>query len=82
MRTTVNIDDGLLAEVKQLAARNHASLGDVIDDALRVFLAQREKPVVGFDWGTIAIEVPGDRGIRPGLNWRSNSAMLDAMEDL
>jgi len=36
MRTTVNIDEHLLAEAKVLAARQRRSLGDVIDDALRV----------------------------------------------
>ena len=57
MRTTVNIDDDLLAEIKVIAGRRHASLGEVVDDALREYL-------------------------RPGVNWRSNSAMLDLMEDL
>jgi metal-responsive CopG/Arc/MetJ family transcriptional regulator len=57
MRTTVNIDDDLLAEIKVIAGRRHASLGEVVDDALREYL-------------------------RPGVNWRSISAMLDLMEDL
>ncbi|MGI8752542.1 MAG: type II toxin-antitoxin system VapB family antitoxin [Acidimicrobiales bacterium] len=41
MRTTVNIDDHLLAEAKAIAARSHRSLSDVVDDALRVMLAAR-----------------------------------------
>jgi plasmid stability protein len=82
MRTTVNIDDDLLAEIKVIAGRKHASLGDVVDDALREYLAERQKPVVDFSWADVAVEVPGDRGLRPGVNWRSNSAMLDLMEDL
>lgn len=82
MRTTVNIDDELLAEIKQIAAKKHAPLGEIVDDALRDYLAEREKPVVDFDWRSVAVEVPGGKGIRPGINWRSNSAMLDAMEDL
>lgn len=35
MRTTVNIDPGLLSEAKQIAARSHRSLGSVLEDALR-----------------------------------------------
>ncbi|MEJ1088194.1 type II toxin-antitoxin system VapB family antitoxin [Microbacterium sp. Mu-80] len=82
MRTTVNIDDDLLAKIKVIAATKHAALGDIVDDALREYLAERAKPVADFSWADVAIEVPGDQGMRPGINWRSNSAMLDAMEDL
>ncbi|MET0864820.1 MAG: hypothetical protein ABWZ98_10835 [Nakamurella sp.] len=32
MRTTVNIDEQLLAEARNRAARSHQSLGDVIDE--------------------------------------------------
>lgn len=82
MRTTVNIDDDLLAEIKILAAKRHATLGEVVDEALRDYLAERESAPADFDWGSIAVPVPGDRGMRPGVDWRSNSAMLDLMEDL
>ena len=81
MRTTVNIDDDLLAAIKVIAASKHAALGDVVDDALREYLAERAKPVVDFSWSDIAIEVPGGQGMRPGINWRSNAAMLEYMED-
>ena len=83
MRTTVNIDDHLLAEIKAVALKRHRPLGDVIDEALRGYLTERAAPVpVDFSWADVAIAVPGDRGLRPGVNWRSNSAMLDLMEDL
>ncbi len=39
MRTTVNIDDHLLAEAKAIAAHRHRSLSDVVDDALRTMFA-------------------------------------------
>ena len=35
MRTTVSIDDALLAEAKQMAARQHRTIGSVLEDALR-----------------------------------------------
>ncbi|MFT4289100.1 ribbon-helix-helix protein, CopG family [Nocardioides sp.] len=38
MRTTVNIDDQLLAAVKVEAARGHRTIGSVIEDALRAHL--------------------------------------------
>lgn len=41
MRTTLNIDDHLLAEVKVIAAREHRSIGDVVNQALRRHLDSR-----------------------------------------
>jgi len=38
MRTTVTIDDDLLAEVKVRAAREHRSIGSVMEEALDRFL--------------------------------------------
>lgn len=46
MRTTVNIDENLLAEAKVRAARSQRSLGDVIDDALRRQFAHADSPAV------------------------------------
>ena len=80
MRTTVNIADDLLAQVKLLAMKNNDSLGHVVDDALRAYLAKRERPVVDFAWSQVAIDIPGGSGMRPGINWRSNSEMLDLMD--
>ena len=42
MRTTLNIDEELLAAYKQLAAHSHASLSHVIQDALREALTLRQ----------------------------------------
>lgn len=81
MRTTINIDDGLLAEIKVIAAKKNAALGDVVDDALRGYLVERARPVTDFSWSSVAVEVPGDRGLHRGVDWRSNSAMLDLMDD-
>ena len=44
MRTTVNIDEHLLAEAKVRAARTHRSLGDIIDEALRQRFAVPDRP--------------------------------------
>jgi hypothetical protein len=41
MRTTLNLDETLLADFKQIAARSHRSLSNVIQDALREALAAR-----------------------------------------
>lgn len=40
MRTTITVDDELLAEVKQVAARTHRTVSSVVEDSLRTFLAR------------------------------------------
>ena len=59
MRTTVNIDEHLLAEAKVRAARTHRSLGDVIDEALRQRFAAADHPTARRSLPTFG--VPGER---------------------
>jgi hypothetical protein len=76
MRTTVRLDDELLAEAKALAARTGRTLTKVIEDSLREALVRRsadERP---------AVELPVVHGgrLRPGVNLDSMSDLLDIME--
>ena len=41
MRTTLRLDDDLLAEVKQAAARTGTTLAEFIEDAIRESLSRR-----------------------------------------
>jgi len=41
MRTTVTLDDELLAQAKLLAARTHRTIGSILEDALRRFLEEQ-----------------------------------------
>ena len=81
MRTTVSIDDHLLAEAKQLAVRNGHSLGSVIDDALRVYLAVRAQ---SRSLAPVELPVFGTRGLRPGVDLEDKeglAALLDEERD-
>lgn len=77
MRTTIRLDDDLLARAKAFAARTGRTLTAVIEDALRAALAQgrpsrrRER-----------IELPtfGSGGTLPGIDLDDSGALLDAME--
>ena len=56
-RTTVRIDEEILAEAKALAARQHRSLNSVMEEALRRMIAteqerQARPPVDLPTWGT------------------------------
>ena len=78
MRTTVNIDDALLDEVKQCAAREGRSIGPVINDALREHLARRRAktaparrdPIVTFR----------GNGVRPGVHLDCMAELLDILD--
>jgi len=76
MRTTVRLDDDLLAEAKSLAARTGRTLTQVIEDSLRSAMSGRDGN------GTAVPELPVVRGgrLRPGVNLDSMSELLDVME--
>lgn len=46
MRTTLAIDDDLLAAAKALAERDHKSMGEVVSDLLRDSLRRKAPPLV------------------------------------
>ena len=76
MRTTINLDDALLAEAKQVAARTGRSLTAVVEDALRQSLHQRHQTTRG----DIELPVFGEGGMRPGVDLDDSAALLDVME--
>lgn len=67
MRTTLNIDDHLLAEVKVIAAREHRSIGDVVNQALRLHLdARAEDAAPGRAFSLPDFQYPA--GLRAGVD--------------
>jgi hypothetical protein len=77
MRTTVAIDDELLAAARRLARQRNQTLGQTIEAALRRLLAdcgEREPapPVPVFTGGT---------GLRPGVDLSSNRAIHELLDD-
>lgn len=76
MRTTVSIDDRLLAAAKRRAREQDKTLGAVLEDALRRELALREprdvpRPPV----------FSGGSGLRPGIDPASNRSLREALDD-
>jgi hypothetical protein len=76
MRTTLNIDDALLSEAKQTAARTGRSLTSVVEDALRVAFARRA--VAGRERAGLPT-FRGD-GLQPGVDLDDSASLLDLME--
>lgn len=77
MRTTIRLDDNLLAEAKQLAARSGVTLTALIEDALRESFSrrreQRRQPPA-------SLPTWGHGGVLPGVNLDDSAALLDLME--
>jgi hypothetical protein len=79
MRTTVTIDDALLAEAKAVAARSGRTLNAVVEDALRESLLRRRTRE---QQARVSLPVSKSRGgVRPGVNLDSNAELLDLMEE-
>jgi hypothetical protein len=77
MRTTVSIDDHLLAEAREQARRRRQTLSQLVEDALRSLLARgaltSDRPVVPtFTGGT---------GPRPGVDFTSNRAIHEVLDE-
>ncbi|GAB3301379.1 DUF2191 domain-containing protein [Epidermidibacterium keratini] len=78
MRTTVNIDADLLRRAKELAARSDRSLGDVVDDALRVLLLRGETATPR---APVTLTQYGSGGLRPGVDLDNKDAMAELLDD-
>lgn len=74
MRTTVNIDDELLRRAKELAARSGRSLGEVVDDALRLALAPRRRKA-----DVPPLPVAGGSGLQPGVDLEDREALAELL---
>jgi hypothetical protein len=77
MRTTIRLDDNLLAEAKQRAARSGLTLTAVIEQALRESFNRRQerrerRPVKLPAWGK--------GGLQPGVDLDDSASLLDLME--
>jgi hypothetical protein len=79
MRTTIRLDDALLAEAKAAAAARGTTLTAVIEDALRESLARRH----GTARKRQRVELPtsgeGSK-LMPGVDLDDSAALLDLME--
>lgn len=80
MRTTVNIDEHLLAEAKLIAARTHQSIGSVLEEALRTFIDQQSR---GGDVPSYALPefAYARSGLRPGVDLEDKEQMADLLDD-
>lgn len=77
MRTTIEIDDGLIAKVRRKAGERKTTVSKIVEQALRCYLIQlpkRSRPV-GPRW----IVVAGTR--QPDVNIADRDQLYDMLEN-
>jgi len=79
MKTTLDINDFLLANAKALAARKRTSLTRLIEEGLQLRL-RSSRSATKASKRKISV-FKGRGGLVAGLNPSSNKAMLDAADD-
>jgi hypothetical protein len=74
----VNVDDDLLLRAKELAARSRRSLGEIVDDALRVLFAAGQGAT-----STRDLDLPtyGGSGLRPGVDLEDKDAVAALLDE-
>ena len=79
MKTTLNINDALLAEAKSLAARQQTSLTRLIEEGLRLRL--RARPTRAGAGSLCLPVIKGQGGLLPNIDPTSNKSLLAAAGD-
>ena len=78
MRTTIRLDDRLLADAKRLAIDSGRTFTQLVEDALRLAVTQ------GGDRKTpkrFKLHTCGGKGLQQGVDLSSNAALLDLMDE-
>lgn len=77
MRTTVRLDERLLAEAKKHAAETGRTLTTVLEEALRAMLARRATRVKR---KPVRLKTVRGDGVRPGVDLDDTAALFDLIE--
>lgn len=78
MRTTVRLDDGLMAEVKRYAVNRRKTITAVIEQALRETIARRE---IRQQSTPVKFTTCSGLGPRPGIDIDNSAKLIDLMDE-
>ena len=81
MKTTLDIQDDLLAEAKAQAAHERSSLTALIEDGLRLRLRKPQRRAVAASKSPALPVYRGKGGLLPGIDPTSNRSLFDAADD-
>ena len=77
MRTTISISDSLLELAKKASRERRATLGEVIEEALRTSLTPRPKSSAKKRPSLVTFK---GSGLREGVDLDSSAALLEVMD--
>ncbi len=78
MRTTIRMDDDLLRQAKEHAARTGTTLTRVIEDAVRQLLARRRVNQVR---EPVRLPTYCGEGLQPGVDLDDTAALVELMDE-
>ena len=78
MRTTINLPDDLLVQIKRRAADSRTTVTAFIEDAVREALTRHRKRARATQ---AELRTYGERGLQPGVDLDDSVALLDVMDD-
>jgi hypothetical protein len=78
MRTTIRLDEALLRDAKELAARSGQTLTAVIEEALRKALASKEARK---ERRPLSLPTFAGNGLQPGVDLDDSASLLELMEE-
>ena len=77
MRTTINLPDDLMIQIKKLAAATHSTVTALIEEMLREGLARRRHRRRAIH---DTLPTYGKQGALPGVDIDDTASLLDVME--
>ncbi|MBH0208339.1 MAG: hypothetical protein A4C66_11215 [Nitrospira sp. HN-bin3] len=77
MRTTINLPDDLMTQIKKLAASTHSTVTALIEETLREALARRRRTGRR---APMKLPTYGKQGLLPGVDIDDTASLLDVME--
>ncbi|MBI5487919.1 MAG: DUF2191 domain-containing protein [Deltaproteobacteria bacterium] len=74
MKTTIDIPDPLLQQIRKMASERKTTIRAIIEAALREQVARGKRPKTRFHLETPSF---GGEGLQPGLSWDDWSTITD-----
>lgn len=76
LKTTLEIQDPLLAQVREIAARDGETLRSLVEQGLRKVVAERNAKTKPFKMRNMSVGTPGTASKYEKLSWEDKRALM------